>query len=259
MQPFRELTPGVIVATEPQLMTCTTAVAGPDGGCLLIDPAVTADDLTALAAALTGAGLAPRAGFATHPHWDHLLWSRALGDVPRYAAAACVADITEAERERAAQYVESRMPGHELDLIARLTALPDDAGPIPWDGPEARPVVHSGHAPGHAAVFLPETGVLVAGDMLSDMEIPILDLAQEDAIADYYTGLDRLAAAGGVRWLVPGHGAVTDGAGFRARVDADRRYLDRLAAVQPLDESRPVEGWLVDVHQKQTEYAAARR
>ena len=257
MQRFRELTPGVLVATEQELTTNSTAVAHPGGGSLLIDPALTPADLAGLAAELAGAGLAPLAGFATHPHWDHVLWSRELGDVPRYAAEATAA-VTAAEHDKIAGYLRTRTPGHDLDLAGRLTALPGGTGLIPWDGPEAQLVVHDGHAPGHAAVFFPHTGVLVAGDMLSEMEIPILATDRDDALAEYRTGLDKLAAVREVRWLVPGHGQVTDAAGFRARVDADRRYLDRLEAGQPYDDPRSLDGWLVDVHREQSEYVAAR-
>jgi hydroxyacylglutathione hydrolase len=256
MQPFRELTPGVLVATEPDMITNTIAIAGPGDGCLLIDPAASAADLAGLAAGLTSAGLAPRAGFATHPHWDHVLWSRDLGDVPRYAAAAAAA-VMDAERGTMADYVRTRSPGHDLDLFGRLTALPDGAGLIPWDGPEAQMVVHNGHALGHAGVFFPHTGVLVAGDMLSDLEIPLLDTELGNALEDYRTGLEKLAGVRDVRWLVPGHGQATDAAGFLARVDADRRYLDRLEAGQPFDDPRAQAGWLADHHQQQSEYVRA--
>ncbi len=100
------------------------------------------------------------------------------------------------------------MPGHDLDLVGRMQAL--DAPAIPWDGPEARLIVHDAHAPGHGAVFLPETGVLVAGDMCSDVEIPLLDTVADDPLGDYRTGLERLASVPGVRQVVPGHGHVGD-------------------------------------------------
>jgi glyoxylase-like metal-dependent hydrolase (beta-lactamase superfamily II) len=103
-------------------------------------------------------------------------------------------------------------------------------------------------------VFFPHTGVLVAGDMLSDLEIPLLDTQLDNAFADYRAGLDKLAGIRDVRWLVPGHGQVTDGAGFRARVDADRRYLDQLETGQPFDDPRAQSGWLADHHQQQSEY-----
>jgi glyoxylase-like metal-dependent hydrolase (beta-lactamase superfamily II) len=233
-------------------------VSGPDGGCLLIDPAVSVADLDGLAAELAAAGLAPQAGWSTHPHWDHMLWSAALGEVPRYAAAAAVAIFPEI-RDESAEYLQQAVPGHDLDLFGKLTALPEGAIAIPWDGPPARLIVHDGHAPGHGAVFLPGAGVLVAGDMLSDIEIPLLDTEAEDPLADYQAGLDGLAAVlPEVRWLVPGHGHVTDAAGLRARLDADRRYLDLLAAGQPFADDRITPGWMRAHHEQQVARVAAR-
>jgi len=255
MERFREIAPGVLVAPS-DLLTCTsTVVAAGDGGCLVIDPAVSVADLAALAADLDGAGLRPRAGFATHVHWDHVLWSRALGDVPRYAAQAAVADAG-SRRPRMISQTQDAAPGHDPELIGRLTALPAGAGHIPWDGPAAQLIVHDGHAPGHGAVFIPDAGVLVAGDMLSDIEIPLLDTPADDPLGDYRAGLQRLAEVPGVRWLVPGHGHVTDAGGFRRRLDADRRYLDLLAAGQPFGDPRCAAGWQRDYHLEQLQRVA---
>src|SRR3546814_17542807 len=44
------------------------------------------------------------------------------------------------------------------------------ADALPWEGPEAVLVTHDAHASGHSALHLPELGVLVAGDMGSDIE-----------------------------------------------------------------------------------------
>jgi glyoxylase-like metal-dependent hydrolase (beta-lactamase superfamily II) len=250
MQRLTEVAPGVLVATADYATTTTTVVTAAGGGCLVIDPAVSVADLSALAAELARAGLRPRAGFATHPHWDHVLWSRELGAVPRYAAPAALS-ITTSMREEMIEAVERSAPGHDLDLFADLVPLPGDATRIPWDGPAAQVIVHDGHAPGHGAVFLPDTGVLVAGDMLSDIEIPLLDYVAGDPLGDYRAGLRRLSEVSGVRWLVPGHGHVTDAAGFRRRVEADRHYLDRLAAGQPFGDPRAATGWQRDWHDQQ--------
>lgn len=245
-----EIAPGVLVATAEFAATTSTVVAGPGGGCLVIDPGVSVAELAGLAADLRAAGLTPVAGLATHAHWDHLLWSADLGDVPRYAAPAAVAALA-AGRDEAAAELAAGAPGHDLSLFGRVTPLPAGAV-IPWGGPEARVIVHDGHAPGHAAVLLPGSGVLVAGDMLSDTEIPLLDLAAPDPLGSYRDGLGLLAAAApAARWLVPGHGHVTGAAGLRARLDADFRYLDRLAAGRPFADSRAAGGWLRDWHDRQ--------
>jgi hydroxyacylglutathione hydrolase len=250
MRRLQELVPGVLVATAGFSTTTSTVVTADDGGCLVIDPAVSVAEVAALAADLAGAGLRPRAGFATHPHWDHVLWSRDLGDVPRYPAPAAVA-ITEEERDRMVAGVQETAPGHDLELFGRLVPLPAGPGQIPWAGPDAQVIIHNGHAPGHGAVFLPGTGVLVAGDMLSDIEIPLLDTVEDDPLGDYRAGLERLAAVPGVRWLGPGHGHVADAAGFRRRLAADARYLDLLAAGKPFDDPRCTVDWQRTFHAHQ--------
>jgi len=247
VQRLREIAPGVLVATAERGTTTSTVVVADDGGCLVIDPAMTAADVAGLAADLADGGLRPRLGFATHPHWDHVLWSRDLGDVPRYAAPAAVR-LVEQDRDEIVSYVRDSVPGHDLEVLGRLVPLPADSDRIPWDGPVAQVIVHDGHAPGHAAVVIPEAGVLLAGDMLSDVEIPLPDLLAADPLGDYRAGLDRLAAVPGVRWLVPGHGHIADAGEFRRRLDTDYRYLDLLAAGEPFGDSRCTAGWLRDRH-----------
>jgi hydroxyacylglutathione hydrolase len=226
------------------LMT-STVVVGAAGKCLIIDPGVTVAETTALAAELAERGLTPAAAWSTHPHWDHVLWCRELGDAPRYAAPAAV-QAAETERAGMIEEMQDSAPGHDLELFGQLTAL--DAAAIRWDGPAAKLIVHDGHAPGHGAVFLPEAGVLVAGDMCSDVEIPLLDTAAEDAFGDYRAGLAALAAVAGVRLVVPGHGHVGDADEFRRRLAADSGYLDALALRQPFGDPRITEGMLREAH-----------
>src|SRR3546814_7155362 len=44
-----------------------------------------------------------------------------------------------------------------------------------------------------AALLVPDAGVLIAGDMLSDVEVPLPDLAAEDPLGDYERALDLFA------------------------------------------------------------------
>ena len=251
-----EIAPGVLVATSSYAMTTTTVVAGPPGSgeCLLIDPAVTVAELAALAAELGSLGLRPAVAWSTHPHWDHVMWSRELGDAPRYAAPAAV-HIAETERDGILNGVRRAAPGHDLALIGRLRVL--DADAIPWDGPTARVIVHDGHAPGHGAVFLPDSGVLIAGDMCSDVEIPLLDTVAADPLGDYRAGLERLASVPGVRQVVPGHGHVGDAEEFRRRLALDSAYLDAVALGKAFGDPRLTEespAWMRVTHDEQVRY-----
>jgi hydroxyacylglutathione hydrolase len=252
-----EVAPGVLVATSTYAVTTSTVVVGPAGGCLLVDPAVTVADLAALAGELADLGLRPAVGWSTHPHWDHILWSAALGDVPRYAAPAAV-PVLETERDHMVEQLSQSAPGHDLELFGKIRAL--DGPAIPWDGPEARLIVHDGHAPGHGAVFLPDSGVLVAGDMCSDIEIPLLDTGTKDPLGDYRTGVERLASVPGVRHVVPGHGHVGDAAELRRRLDLDVAYLDATSAGRPYQDPRLTAdspAWLRGMHESQVRYFKA--
>jgi glyoxylase-like metal-dependent hydrolase (beta-lactamase superfamily II) len=251
---FAEVAPGVLVAVSSYATTTSTVVVGSSGECLLIDPAVTVADLAGLAAELAARGLRPAVAWSTHPHWDHVLWSRELGDVPRYAAPAA-ATLMETDRDNMLRYLEDSAPGHDRALVGRLTPL--DAGAIPWDGPAAQLIVHDAHAPGHGAVFLPDTGVLVAGDMCSDIEIPLLDTEAADPLGDYRTGLTRLAAVAGVRHVVPGHGHVGDADELRRRLALDFAYLDALPLGRPFGDPRLTgesPEWMRNVHDEQVRY-----
>jgi hydroxyacylglutathione hydrolase len=223
------------------------------GECLIIDPGVTVADLAGLAESLADLGLRPTAAWSTHPHWDHVLWSRALGAAPRYGAPAAVA-IADTDRDAIIDGAEQSAPGHDLPLIGRLTAL--ETFVIPWNGPAAQVIVHDGHAPGHGAVFLPDTGVLVAGDMCSDLEIPLLDTMAADPLGDYRTGVERLSSVVGVRQVVPGHGHVGDDAEMRRRFAADSLYLDAVAKGEAYPDPRLTGAplWMLTTHDRQVRF-----
>src|SRR5215204_6309894 len=99
-----------------------------------------------------------------------------------------------------------------------------DGGPVPGEIIE-----HQAHAVGHAAVLLADRGVLLAGDMLSDVLIPLLDARRPDQVGAYETALDRVGeAARRVDVVIPGHGAVGEGPEVSARLTADRAYIEAL-------------------------------
>jgi glyoxylase-like metal-dependent hydrolase (beta-lactamase superfamily II) len=190
------------------------------------------------------------AGFSTHPHWDHLLWHSRFGDVPRYATAAC-AQVAGEARERAQKMAEDSASGIPLELIGLLTPLPADGGPLPGELIE-----HEAHALGHAALLLADRGVLLAGDMLSDVLIPLLDPRRPGQVTAYTAALDRLGeAARHVDVVIPGHGAVAVGPEVAARLAADHAYLDALRRGEEPADARLEQDWLSGPHQSNLEQA----
>jgi hydroxyacylglutathione hydrolase len=245
--------PGVLTSTATLWSSLTTVVVGPDGRCLLVDPGVSPAELAGLAVALGRRGLVPVAGFSTHPHWDHVLWSAALGGGVRWATREAARRVG-ATQERTALAADEESPGHDHTLTGRVVGLPVGASTVPWDGPEVLVVPYQGHCAGSAALFVRAAAVLIAGDVLSDREVPLLDLEARDPLDDYLATLEtleRVMSDGGVRVLVPGHGSVAHGGEIKRRIAADRRYLDALAGGGAVQDPRLEDPWVRQEHQTQ--------
>ena len=262
---------GVLIHQSELLQNNAVVVQG-RAGVLLIDPGITGDELACLANDLADLGQPVVAGFSTHPDWDHVLWHAKLGEAPRYGTARCAAVMRDllSNADWKAQVAEALPPeiAEEipLDLFGRITGLPAETVQIPWDGPEVRIIEHRAHAQGHAALLIEERGVLVAGDILSDVLIPMLDLSAADPIEDYLAALRLLeGAAGDVDVFIPGHGSVGGADQLRIRIDQDRGYVQALRDDQVVSDPRigpsAKEGWewVSDVHAGQLQQLAKKR
>ena len=262
-----QIADGVLVHQSEFIQSNAIVVQG-RAGVLLIDPGVQDHELACLANDLSDSGRTVVAGFSTHPHWDHLLWHAQLGGAPRYGTARCAATVAD---ELSDPDAKARITEHlaeteiadqvPLDQYGLITALPADTVRIPWDGPTVRIIEHQAHAPGHAALFVEERGVLVAGDMLSDVLIPMLDLnGTADPIDDYLTALRLFdGVAGDVDVVVPGHGSVGKADQIHARIERDRAYVLALRdghgpgdpRVGP--SAKPGWEWVSDMHDGQAQ------
>lgn len=262
---------GVLIHQSPLLENNAVVVQGRDG-VLLIDAGITEAEMVCLANDLHALGQPVVAGFATHPDWDHVLWHAALGDAPRYGTARCAASMRDllANADWQARVAEEVPPeiAEEvpLELFGRLTGLPAGTARIPWDGPHVRIIEHQAHAPGHAALLIAERGVLVAGDTLSDVFMPILDFSAADPIGDYLAALRLLeGVAGDVEVFVPGHGSAGGADQLRARLAQDRAYVQALRDDQGVSDPRigpaAKQGWewVRDVHAGQLQQLARKR
>lgn len=221
-----EVADGVLVATS-RVMSTTSTVLCRDGEALLIDPAWMPDELDALADELDARRLRVIGGFATHAHHDHLLWHPRFGAAPRWASAATAA-LARDEREALSGALGGDFASELVELMGRVeatdAAIPRASVPRGF-APEL--VVHDGHAPGHTAVWLPEQRVLIAGDMLSDLELPLP--FEPDDLPSYAAALDLIAPyVAHADVVIPGHGS--PGTEATRRLDADRRYLDDVIA-----------------------------
>jgi glyoxylase-like metal-dependent hydrolase (beta-lactamase superfamily II) len=268
---LRQVAKGVLIHQSEFCQSNAVVVQG-RAGALLIDAGIYGYEMACLANDLHELGQTVVASFSTHPHWDHVLWHAGLGAAPRYGTARCAASVRDqlsgaGWKARVAEWIPPDIAGQmSWDLFGLITRLPAETARFPWDGPHVRIIEHRAHAPGHAALLIEERGVLVAGDMLSDVLIPMLDLnGTADPIEDYLAALRLLeGVAGDVDVLVPGHGSIGRADQVHARIDQDRAYVHALrdagVAGDPRVGPSAKDGWewVASVHAGQLERLAPR-
>ena len=198
---------------------------------LLVDPGVLPSELDDIAAAVQAdVPQLDRVSLAfTHPHWDHVL---GLPWFPGATTFAHAGFADEMEREAATLTADAvkwlakqgeKLPHEFRPFTPTMSAHGTTAvqlGPFPlvtYDTP--------GHSSTHLTLWFPDSGVLAAGDLLSDIEIPMLD-APPWVYRNSLTSLHWLFEQEDVRLLVPGHGPVAHGrtTGYR-RLLRDLDYL----------------------------------
>ncbi|MFI6906025.1 MBL fold metallo-hydrolase [Nonomuraea sp. NPDC050394] len=257
-----------VLVHQSALLQNNTVVVRGRTGVLLVDPGITGAEMACLADDLSDLSQPVVAGFATHPDWDHVLWHPHLGQAPRYGTARCAAflhnQLSQADwKTRTAEGLPPEIADDiPLDLYGLITALPARTTQIPWHGPDVQIIEHPAHAPGHAALFVKEAGVLIAGDMLSDLFIPMLDdfNGTQDPIEDYLVGLQLLEElADDTHVLIPGHGSIGGPGQTRARINQDRAYLHALRDGREPSDPRigpsvqPGWEWVNDIHAGQAQ------
>jgi glyoxylase-like metal-dependent hydrolase (beta-lactamase superfamily II) len=197
----------------------------------VIDSPILPDELEILPALLEQARFpAPSGLLATHADWDHMLGRLAFPE----ATLGCATSTAErmhtapgaAQRELRAfdeqHYVRRPRPL----ALGSVQALGVPGG-CEIGSQELALHPAEGHTSDGMAVWIGWAGVLVAGDYISTVEIPVLgDGASVDA---YLATLDRLRPlVSAATHVVPGHGPVLDSGRAAAVLEEDVAYLKAL-------------------------------
>src|ERR687893_3336816 len=183
----------VVAISRAYRTTCTLVRSGNEA--FVVDSPVFPDELEILPAIAEQAGFPVVGLLATHADWDHLLGRYAFAEAPlgcaETSAARLVGEPGAAQRELRAFdeqfYVERPRP---LSLPgAQQLPVP---GKVEIGDRELELVAADGHTVDGMAVWIPWAGVLVCGDYLSPVEIPIV--SDGGSATAYLATLARLEA-----------------------------------------------------------------
>ena len=216
-------------AAETGPLTGSGAVAAAET--FVIDSPVLPDELDALPALLDQAQYpAPSGLLATHGDWDHLLGPLAYPEVALGCAESTAqrlgASPGEAQRDLR-DFDEKLMIERPRPLaLGTLQALPVP-GHCEIGDRELELHPTDGHTLDGMAIWIGWAGVLVVGDYLSSIELPLLSAG--DAVEAYLATLERLRPlVQQAEHVVPGHGPVLDGPRALAILEEDALYLGQL-------------------------------
>ncbi len=236
------LAPGVLVLTSQLWQVNAVALRAGDTP-VLVDSVVLPSELAALPGALRAAELEPQALVITHAHFDHVLGRAAYPDLPLLVGGRTAALL----RRQPGQPLRELRDNDE-ELYVRRAELPDlqhgiqelpQHGEVRFGGAVLEVVPADGHAADGIALLEPEAGVLLPGDYLSEIEIPLV--AKAGSPAGYLATLDRLEPLiERARHVVPGHGEPLDADQALRLLELDRRYLRAL--VDDPETARPLRG-----------------
>ncbi|HEY5332362.1 MAG TPA: MBL fold metallo-hydrolase, partial [Solirubrobacterales bacterium] len=195
----------VIVVESRAWRTAATVVRSGDEA-FLIDSPVFPDELELLPSLLEQAGFSFSGLLATHGDWDHL-----LGRLAFPGASLGVAETTAERLEAQPGVAQRELRGFDerfyIEREAPLALGSVDALPVPGycglGDSELELYAADGHTDDGMAVWIPWAGVLVGGDYLSPVEIPVVE-GSLDAYAATLSRLESLVAQ--AEWLVAGHG-----------------------------------------------------
>ncbi len=234
--------PDVIVVISAIWQTTCTAVRGGEEG-FVIDSPVLPDELDALPGVLEQAGFPASALLATHGDWDHLLGRTAFPEASLGVAESTVARLERSpgEPQRALRaFDDEHYVVRERPLaLAGLQSLPVP-GRLSLGSGELELHAAAGHTADGVAYWLPWARVLVCGDYLSPVEIPMIS---PGGSPDTY--LETLARLGPLveqaAYVIPGHGGMVTGSDAARVLNEDVAYLEALqrdGADAPLPKGR---------------------
>jgi len=221
-----------ITVFQSIIQQTNSAVVVSAGSVLISDPAWLPGEIAEIAAyAKQPVGRIPPRLLFTHSDFDHILGygafpgsnviaSKGLKQHPNKKAV--IQEIREWDNNN---FFSRNYP---MEFPQVDMPIPADGAEFPFGKTRLRFFLSPGHNMDGIFTLVEEPGILLAGDYLSDFELPIIHYSYQDYV-DTLRKAEKLIIGGQVRLLVPGHGKVTqDPMEMKRRLKVAFDYLKQL-------------------------------
>ena len=195
---------------------------------ILVDPGILPDEIEKIAKYLSEKRIKIKNTIITHSHWDHII----AVDYFRPAEILAHRNFNQETEGEKGQHLKKQIYDfsklHEINEfvfnIPRPDRLIDNEYSFKLDDIRLNLIYTPGHASDHISIIIPEQKLFIAGDLLSDREIPYVNYS----LKNYTETLENLSSYN-FNTIIPGHGnSAQSKEEVIERLNRDREYLYKL-------------------------------
>ena len=225
--PIQTIAPGVMVIHHGHVEGKTGVVAGSEAA-VVIDTGPQPDHGTLISAALLDFEVPCSGTILTHGHWDHVLGGSFGARVYAHVKTGDLMESTLADM--------ARITGRSEGEIAATLPWPTDTlakrRSINLGARSIELIATPGHSPDSICVFVPDCGVLFAGDTVVTCIPPVFRDGNSRQIV---ATLGSLADESRITTIVPGHGNLATNHGVIDVLEWPQSYINSLrSAITPM-------------------------
>jgi len=212
---------------------CNVAVIATEKGTLIVDTPLVLRQAEGISEALAAAGLKPvRFISLTHDHHDHVLGTNLFGEDPLIIGSrGTYENMGKQDPGEVEVWINTwtwENPDDVKEILATRISLPEvvleEELTLYLGGVEIRFFPLPGHLPDHTGVFVPGSGVLIAGDALFNEHHPYMGQGNFEVWFESLAKMRHLKA----EYIIPGHGPVC---GSEA-IEKQRRYMEKMVEIR---------------------------
>lgn len=217
-----------IAVFQSEIFVMNSVLIHCGGKGIFIDPGILPEEIKKIDDYLSGNKIEIQDVILTHSHWDHIIAADHFFPAEIIAHQNFEYETSGIKWEHLKKQISDFSKLHEINELEFNIPKPDQLVNreynLKLNNISLNLTFTPGHASDHISIIIPEQEVLIAGDLLSDREIPYVNYS----LKEYIGTLEKLSSFD-FEMIIPGHGNSTQNKEeVFERLNRDREYLNKL-------------------------------